>query len=142
MEGRCLLPSLPPCRGRTLFFWSTFSGLRGDGEAACWRAPQPPGSAALGKPPGRANALAHGHMLGVPFPGSRDLPAVAVLGSPGRGFPERWAGSSSAGLSAQRLEAAQPGREDSSPAPTAARASCNLSRAQPSREVPLLEKGL
>lgn len=34
-----------------------------------------------------------------------------------------------------------PQRKDSSPAPATARASCNLSRAKPGREVPLLEKG-
>lgn len=38
-EGRCLLPFCPQCRGRTLFPWSTFSPLRGEGEAACWKAP-------------------------------------------------------------------------------------------------------
>lgn len=93
-KGAACSPLCPQCRGRTLFPWSTFSCLRGEGEAVCQKAPQPPAlllSAPLGKPPGGANALTHGHMLALPFPGSRELPAVAVLGTPGHGLPERWA---------------------------------------------------
>lgn len=144
-EGAACSPLCSQCRGRTLFPWSTFSSLRGEGEAACRKAPQPPAllpSAPPGKPPGRANALAHGHLLGLPFPGSRELPAVAVLGTPGHGLPERWA-PRVPGCLPGGWEAAQPAQGGQlSPAPATARASCNLSRAKPSREVPRLEKGL
>lgn len=102
-------PLCPPCRGRTLFAWSTFSSLPGEGEAACWKALHPPAllpSAPLGKPPGRASALAHGHMLGLPFPGSRELPAVP--GTPGHGLPEPGLEPREPGCLPGAWEAAQP----------------------------------
>lgn len=62
--------------------------------------------------------------------------AVQAAGFPSAGLAPRVPGCLPGGW-----KQLNPRREDSSPAPTAARASCNLSRAQPSREVPLLEKG-
>lgn len=108
MEGRCLLPSLSPVQGQNPFRLEHLLPARGS-EAACWKALHSPAlllSAPLGKPPGRASALAHGHMLGLPFPGSRELPAV--LGTPGHGLPEPGLAPRVPGCLPGAWEAAQP----------------------------------
>lgn len=74
---------------------STFSLLRGKGEAIRWKAPQPlrlcSPPVPPAEPPGHANALAHGQKLNLPPPGSREIPAGGVLGTPSHGLPEHQA---------------------------------------------------
>lgn len=114
---------------QTLSPCSTFSVLPGEGEVVCWKAPRPPRLCSppvpLAEPPGHANTSAHGGKLSLPSPGSREIPAGGVLGTPSHGLPERWAPCPETG------EQLSPWRKSNSPAPTSAgRASCNWSRAE------------
>lgn len=145
VEGAACSPLRPPCRGRTLFPWSAFSSLQGEGEAACWKALHAPGSASLSTSrkdswPCCLGSLAHARS---PLSWQRGTSCCrgAWHSRPRASRAPGWllecrTACPEAGKQLSRQ------REDSSPASTAARASCNLSRAKPSREVPLLEKGL